>query len=193
MISIIVCGATTDDDKLAIGRNDNLLFKLKYDMIFFKNITTYSLLEKSHLNRNIVIMGRKTYFSIPENYRPLINRINLVFTNNTDLITELDENLTGNVYFINMDMFDKIYEKYNPNVFVIGGSEIYNLFKDRTNSFYVTYVKDLQGNNIIFSEEDKPDTFINKTNFIPENFDIYDFYGEYFTEKLSYRMLCYKK
>lgn len=79
MINLIAC-VTNYKNKLAIGRGGNLLFKLKDDMIFFKNITTEMLSPMSKLSKNIVLMGRKTYFSIPSKYRPLKNRINLVLT-----------------------------------------------------------------------------------------------------------------
>ena len=35
---------------------------------------------------NVVIMGSKTFFSIPVKFRPLKNRLNLVLTNNKDLL-----------------------------------------------------------------------------------------------------------
>ena len=76
-------------------------------------------------------MGSKTYNSIPQKYRPLKDRINFVLTNDTSLhicspynINMFEEGL----YYMNMDIFKKIYLKYNPNVFVIGGGQIYNYF-----------------------------------------------------------------
>ena len=81
--------------------------------------------------KNVVLMGSKTYNSIPQKYRPLKDRINFVLTNDTSLhicspynINMFEEGL----YYMNMDIFKKIYLKYNPNVFVIGGGQIYNYF-----------------------------------------------------------------
>jgi dihydrofolate reductase len=48
-----------------ISRDGTIPWKLKKDMLFFKNKT----------KNNIVIMGRKTYFSIPQNKRPLKDRV----------------------------------------------------------------------------------------------------------------------
>ena len=35
---------------------------------------------------NIVVMGKNTYFSIPKKFRPLSNRLNLVLTNDKELL-----------------------------------------------------------------------------------------------------------
>ena len=98
MINIITCVTLTSSESseshqksLAIGRKGDLLFKIKRDMIYFKNITTHLNKEtvspdKYLLSKNIVLMGRKTYYSIPENLRPLKDRINIVLTNDTNLL-----------------------------------------------------------------------------------------------------------
>ena len=95
-----------------------------------KNITTENTNTTTKM-KNVVLMGSKTYNSIPQKYRPLKDRINFVLTNDTSLhicspynINMFEEGL----YYMNMDIFKKIYLKYNPNVFVIGGGQIYNYF-----------------------------------------------------------------
>ena len=67
MISAIVCA----DMNNGIGLNNGLLVHIKEDMEHFKKIT----LEKKN-----VIMGRKTYESLPEKYRPLPGRKNIVLS-----------------------------------------------------------------------------------------------------------------
>jgi dihydrofolate reductase len=126
MISLIAC-VCYHNNKLIIGKNGDLLVKLKEDMKFFKNITTNTTTNI----KNVVLMGSKTYDSIPQKYRPLKDRINFVLTNDTSLhirspysINMLEEG----VYYMNMDIFKAIYLQYNPNVFVIGGGQIYNYF-----------------------------------------------------------------
>jgi dihydrofolate reductase len=84
-INIISCVANYKN-KLAIGRNGGLLFKLSEDMKSFKTITTNRLSKESLLDKNVVLMGRKTWFSIPREKRPLKGRINLVLTNDPDLL-----------------------------------------------------------------------------------------------------------
>lgn len=191
MINLIV-NVTIFKNKLAIGRNSDLLFKLKDDMKFFKNITKDSLSKDSKLSKNIVLMGRKTWFSIPQKYRPLSGRINLVLTNDLNLITPIPKDLSeNNCYFITMDTFDKIYEKYTPNVFVIGGSNIYNTFlqKELVDKIYLTDVKTETGNNVKFDKENEPDTFMQ--NF-DSKFKLIGYSEKYFQDNLSYRILTYK-
>ena len=101
----MICCVTRHKDKLAIGSKGQLLFSLKDDMTFFRNITSKD-------NKNIVLMGRKTYDSIPTEFKPLKNRINLVLTNNTDLIVDDVIDFTKNLYYITMDTFLNFY-KYN--------------------------------------------------------------------------------
>lgn len=197
MINLIAC-VTIFNNRLAIGKNGNLLFKLKNDMLFFKNITKDSLSKDSKLDKNIVLMGRKTWFSIPQKYRPLQGRINLILTNDHQLITPIPKNLDlgkSDFYFITMDTFWKIYDKYTPNVFVIGGSNIYNYFLSRSEAFidriYLTDVKTENGNNIKFTKENEPDIFMDHPN---SKFKLISYSERYFVtqENLSYRILTYK-
>ena len=133
-------------NKFIIGKNNDLLINLKEDLQYFKRITSNNICEIP----NVVLMGRKTWFSIPFKNRPLKNRLNFVLTNNKSLIsTKIDLSNTSNVYYMNLNMFLDLYKKHNLNVFVIGGSYIYNLFLDpnihfilRPNMLYITEVKD---------------------------------------------------
>ncbi|XP_055350430.1 dihydrofolate reductase-like [Paramacrobiotus metropolitanus] len=66
-----------------IGNKGGLPWTLKGEMKQFARLTTES---EQPNKKNAVIMGRKTWFSIPEKNRPLKNRINVVVTNSlTDL------------------------------------------------------------------------------------------------------------
>lgn len=162
-VNIISC-VVNHKNNLAIGRNGGLLVHLVDDLKNFKNITTNRLLKESFLDRNVVLMGRKTWFSIPRENRPLKNRLNLVLTRDTDLLklspfpkkVKQKANYDKDVYFITYDEFEKFYECMNPNVFVIGGGEIYNNFlkseKYRPSNVFLTEVYGYKGL--------EPDTFI---------------------------------
>jgi dihydrofolate reductase/thymidylate synthase len=71
-ISVIV--ATTQ--KGGIGKDGALPWKLPEDMAHFKKVTTAAADGKT----NAVIMGRKTWESIPPKFRPLSNRVNVVLS-----------------------------------------------------------------------------------------------------------------
>ena len=66
MISAIVA----IDENYGIGYNNELLCSIKEDLERFKKLTT----------NNVVVMGRKTWDSLPK--KPLPNRTNVVVTNN---------------------------------------------------------------------------------------------------------------
>merc|ERR1719421_691737 len=71
-ISVIV--ATTQ--KGGIGKDGTLPWKLPEDMAHFKKVTTAAPEGKM----NAVVMGRKTWESIPEKFKPLPGRINVVLS-----------------------------------------------------------------------------------------------------------------
>ena len=62
------------DKNRGIGKNNDLMWHLPNDMRFFKETTAHQL----------VVMGRKNYDSIPEKYRPLPNRKNIILTRNSN-------------------------------------------------------------------------------------------------------------
>jgi dihydrofolate reductase / thymidylate synthase len=134
-------------NKLVIGRNNDLLIKLKQDMSHFKNITTNTD-NNSKFKKNIVVMGKNTWNSIPESYRPLHNRINFVITSDKKLhnFRNLDNKDDNNVYFMSIQTFEKFYKHWNPTVFIIGGGKLYNYFlnhNDQTltpNRIYLTQI-----------------------------------------------------
>jgi dihydrofolate reductase/thymidylate synthase len=196
-INLIAC-VTQYKNKLAIGRNNGLLFKIKRDMDFFKEITTSTngpFISK--LTKNVVVMGRRTWFSLPRNFRPLPNRINIVLTRDKDLhklspypFCPFDK-FNKTTYFMSYDQFKKFFKKKQPNVFIIGGEDIYNLFLDETDilfkpkKLYITEVL-----NAKFEPGLEPDTFMN--HFSEEY--VLSFNSEKFFDKgyrVNYRFLEY--
>jgi len=125
MINLIFSGVFFKN-KFAIGKDNELLITIPDDLKYFQTTTTHVKTD-NQLFYNIVLMGRKTWESIPEENRPLKNRINLVLTNNRKLYKPLPKKLIDETeYFITWKQFEKYYKKNNPNVFVIGGAEILN-------------------------------------------------------------------
>ena len=96
---------------------------IKGDMMFFKKSTTET---KHPSQQNAVIMGRKTYLSIPPRFRPLDKRINIVITTNPKLRQE--ENIPDSVHLVN-SFESAITMAFSipgiARVFVIGGSSVY--------------------------------------------------------------------
>lgn len=116
--------------KGGIGLNGKLPWRIKEDMMLFKKITTTTTTTTpSRISQNAVIMGRKTWESIPKKFRPLPNRINII------LSTTMDKSETENsksIYVANsLDELELIIEnlKKKDNLvtpFIIGGSKLYN-------------------------------------------------------------------
>jgi dihydrofolate reductase len=75
-----------------LSKDGVIPWKSKKDMTFFMDMTKY----------NIVIMGKNTYFSLPDNYRPLKNRLNIVLTRTPHLFFDMENKCTEkNVVFTN--------------------------------------------------------------------------------------------
>ena len=124
-----------------ISKNGVIPWSSKKDMTHFYKKTT----------GNIVIMGRNTYFSIPEERRPLKNRLNIVLTSQPQLYQDISN---SNVIFtdddsIYLDFFNGS-EKYrsvfpflneNFKVFVIGGKQIYEKLIPFCDTIWLTQIK----------------------------------------------------
>jgi len=115
-----------------IGRDNALLWRLPEDMAYFKQTT---------LGRP-VIMGRKTWESLPERFRPLPGRLNVVVSRNPDysapgatLCHSLEEALAA---------------AGSGEVFVMGGAELYTLALPRAHRLYLTRVEDAPAADAFF-------------------------------------------
>ena len=92
----------------AIGRDNQLLWRLPEDLARFKALTL----------GHPVIMGRKTWDSLPARFRPLPGRRNLVISRNTELRPE------------GAELFSSLQQAITAcagadQLFVIGGAQIY--------------------------------------------------------------------
>ena len=135
-------------NKQGIGKNGELPWKIPEDMAHFKHITT----SKEANQFSIVVMGRKTWESIPNAYRPLENRFNIIVSNDKNYRIEqntlykcgtINKNNNTGVYFTTWDKFintdylqvednfNNLYCNNEPhiinkfNYYIIGGEQIY--------------------------------------------------------------------
>ncbi|KAJ3254043.1 dihydrofolate reductase, partial [Borealophlyctis nickersoniae] len=67
-----------------IGIEGRLPWRLRADMSFFARVTTHFGRQGSARPPNAVIMGRKTWDSIPSKFRPLPGRLNVVLSSNDE-------------------------------------------------------------------------------------------------------------
>ena len=141
-LNVIVCC----DSSNGIGLNNKLPWKIRSEMNLFKKKT----IEKGN---NCVIMGKNTYLSIPESFRPLKERDNYIvsssFNSTEDLhvLRNLDEDL------------EIILSKGNYDTYwVIGGESIYHkLIENKSNLIKEIHIS-------ILDNEFNCDTFFPKIN-----------------------------
>ncbi|XP_041378273.1 dihydrofolate reductase-like [Gigantopelta aegis] len=105
-----------------IGIDGKLPWRLKKDMAMFKMLTTKTNDENK---QNAVIMGRKTWSSIPEKFRPLANRVNIVLSTSMK-DSPLGAHLTGNFEEAMRLISDGDLSSVVESVFIIGGSSVYS-------------------------------------------------------------------
>lgn len=106
-----------------IGRGNDLLWRTREDQLHFKNTTM----------GHPVVMGRKTWDSLPERFRPLPGRRNIVVSRNAafeakgaEVVTSLDAALSA--------------AADAPRVFVVGGAQLYALALPRADELVLTEV-----------------------------------------------------
>ena len=162
-----------------IGINGTMPWYIKEDLQHFRTITTevpqsitispantsanLSTASQNIKYINAVVMGRKTWDGLPDKFKPLPNRINVIITANPQLLelahpVTLDATNNSAVLYSKWEDYEnvinKFQEKYNTNVlnngqkviisqiFIIGGEKIYRLALEqkRINRMYITEV-----------------------------------------------------
>ena len=110
-----------------IGKENSLPWNIPEDLKRFKQMTS----------GNTILMGRKTFDSIG---RPLPNRQNIVMTKDENFDQE------GIKVINDFDEALELIKESNDDIFVIGGSKIYELFEPVANALAITRIlKDFEG------------------------------------------------
>ena len=125
------------DENNAIGRDGDLLCHLPNDLKHFKTITS----------GHTVVMGRRTYESLPKGALP--NRVNIVITSDDA------ENYPNCVVVRSLE---EAFEKApsDKEIFIIGGGQLYRSSLDLIDTLYLTRIHHL------FEDAD---TFFPEINF----------------------------
>jgi dihydrofolate reductase len=130
MINIIVAMS----NNFVIGKNNTLPWHLPTDLKYFKDTT------KGHT----VVMGRKCWESIPENYRPLPNRKNIVVSRNKDYVAK------GAIVINDLEQILSSNENNFEQIFIIGGAELYKEAFKYANKLFLTQIfQDVDGDIIL--------------------------------------------
>ncbi len=110
-------------ENYCIGKQGTLPWHIKEDLKHFKQITT----------GHTVIMGRKTWESIPETYRPLPNRNNVVITSQPTY--PLPPHVTR------YTSLQEALQAHAQNIcYIIGGGQLYQEAFPLVDTLHVTHV-----------------------------------------------------
>lgn len=144
-----------------IGRNNDLPWHLPDDMKYFMQTT------KGHH----VIMGRKNYDSIPEKFRPLPNRTNLVVTRQQNLV------LPACTVVHSLPEAVAIARKAGEKeLFIIGGAAIYQLGMPLANRLYLTEIEaELEGDTFFPSFNQAEWKEVSRKHHLPDERHAYAF------------------
>ena len=126
-----------------IGLMNKIPWYVPEDLIHFKEKTI----------NNVIIMGRKTFESLGTK-APLANRVNIVITTNPNKYIS-----TENLIFIDLNGIYDIIKNYKSKIFVIGGSEIYKLFLDKTTEILITEIQQNYTGDVYFNRESLTNDF----------------------------------
>ena len=139
--NLIVCYC----NKNGIGRNNCIPWRLNDDLKHFKFITTstHNLIENF---KNIVIMGRNTWESIPKEHRPLKDRVNIVLSSkkkflDSDKVDYIGSSFENIINYLELEMNLNNIDS-SSNIFIIGGELLYKYVLENyslnVNKIYVT-------------------------------------------------------
>lgn len=123
---------------MGIGKDNDLLWRLPADVKFFKDTTM----------GHVVITGRKNYESIPEKYRPLSGRTNIVMTRG-------DKTYAGCKMAHSLEeALDIAREMGEDEAFIIGGGYVFQEAMDKglADLLYITWVDSEPEADVFFPE-----------------------------------------
>lgn len=120
-----IIGIACCDRNLGIGKNNDILFDIKLDKLFFKDVTS----------SNTVVVGGNTYRSMRS--KPLFGRQNLLLSS-----TVINPGYSClEVYRDPKDIIEVAHEHAkHGNVYIIGGAKIYMHFVDHYDYLLITYI-----------------------------------------------------
>lgn len=133
MLSLIVAIAENN----VIGKDNKLIWHISEDLKRFKSITS----------GNTMLMGRKTFESLPG---VLPGRKHIIITRDDKYTVDSEQ-----VSVINdLDSFIRTHENSDDEIFVIGGAEIYKQLLPHCQKLYLTKVHESFDGDTYFPEID---------------------------------------
>lgn len=144
-----------------LGMNNDLIWRIKEDLQFFKQTTM----------GHPVVMGRKTYESLP---KILPGRKNIVISTSEIINNEIE-------IYKSIKEFLVKYQNTDDEIFIIGGASIYKSFIDSATKMYLTEIE---------KEEINADVYFPKFNENVWNKEIISNHEE---NNIKYNHVLYKR
>lgn len=116
-----------------IGKNNKVPWRIKDDMLLFKGLTT---------NRT-VMMGKNTWLSLPDTFRPLPNRNNII-------ISRTLPEQEGAFVCRSIQEGIEFSKRFDVDVFCIGGAKLYEEMLPMTQVLHLSLVKSIYHGDAYF-------------------------------------------
>jgi dihydrofolate reductase len=120
-----------------IGNQGRLPWYIPEDLKLFREITL----------GNTILMGRRTFESIPEKYRPLVQRNNIVLTSGSLV-------LPGVHFCKSLEEALNLSADFNLPTFVIGGASLYKQTLPLVDTMFISHIKKTYQGDTYFPELD---------------------------------------
>ena len=122
-----------------IGRDNQLPWRIKTELAQFAKMTKSTI---DFSKKNAVVMGRKTWESLPARVRPLKNRINIVLSRQPQsLISDHEDVFVCHNYDEALSRVDDMKDKIE-SCWIIGGTSVYQeaMNHQRLDKLYITRI-----------------------------------------------------
>ena len=120
-----------------IGKDGDLPWHLPEDLKWFKKITS----------GHAILMGRKTWDSLPETFRPLPERVNIVMSRDTKWSAD-----GADAALYPGRAIEIAYAEACDECWIIGGAQIYAMYLDKVEEIHITSVHTTSNGDVSFPE-----------------------------------------
>ena len=160
------------DEARGIGKAGLLPWHLPADLKHFKEITTAPQGAAS----NVVIMGRKTWESIPDKFRPLPGRLNVVITSQPGYVLPQGVSRASSLDHA-LEMVCAHEDKKFGEIFVIGGAQVFleAIHHSLCQRIYLTRIQGRYDCDVFFPEIPKKFSETESSRKFEENKKIFSF------------------
>ncbi len=145
-----------------IGNGNKLPWHLPEDLKYFSQLT------KGHA----VLMGRKTYDSLPEKFRPLPQRLNLVLSSNIK-VEHSEVKVFSSIDHLSRSLMTKAVKLPSNVLWVIGGAAVYRELLEYCDKLYLTRVEGEFSGDVYFPAFESSFNLLSTKSFSGGKFEEY--------------------